>query len=85
MTRRYLNEANSFDGYYEIEERDGRFRWVRYETAEDGEAYVDQGEWADSKAEALRDAADDWGTYLGDESFVIGLGALAASAEREER
>lgn len=84
MTRYYVDELNPSEGYYEVKEKDGKFRWVWREIAEDGEPYVDQGEWVDSMAEALRYAAYDFGVVgNGDEGFVSRLQALAARAERE--
>lgn len=83
MTRYYLDESNPEDGYYEIEERDGRFRWAWMEV-DDVWTCARIGEWKDSTADALRDAADDWQlAEIRILPFAIRLRSLAARAERE--
>lgn len=80
MSRYYADKREPDRGYYEIEEREGRFRFHWFETAK-GVEYNDYGDWQPSRALALHDAADDWDSN-GDDSNRRLSGMLDALAKR---
>ena len=80
--RYYVDKSRPEGGFYEIEERDGEFRFHWQEVAR-GVTYDDYGTWEPSRECALLQAADDW-DGAGDGSKRLS-GLLTALAKRASR
>ncbi len=87
MSKHFVNKRIPDLGYYEVvrvEAADGvRFRW-NWTEVEGGTEHFDCGQWFPTKAEAYRDAADDWEANGSAENGRL-AGQLRAAATRSER
>lgn len=83
MTRHYVDKARPDLGYFEVFSGQGGFLW-RWREVANGVEYTDNGQVFPTKAEAYRDAADDWEQNGNSANRRLG-GQLRAAATRAER
>lgn len=83
MSTYYVDKSQRGLGGYTIFHGPEGYRWGWEEVAR-GEVHRDYGKWRDTRAEALRDAADDWESNGNSSNRRLG-GTLRAAATRSEQ
>lgn len=85
MTVHYVDKTNPLGGSYEIIPIADGWAWEWREDIGEGEIEVELGKTRDTKAEAYRDAADDWESNGGGPGRLAGtLRAMASRLEAAE-